>query len=157
MQDKINEYNEIHNKSIERIKLYCKDAVIGKLCTWLMTTNINPYSFFTDDMASRVGTATGMDGVMTTISHAVNDDGAISFVLVNGSPKIIFLNPNDFTDVEEFNQHCLNPLQKELQHTYGDYKVEVLDCTVDDIGEIIDAHNAAYKINFEMFSGEGDD
>lgn len=150
--EKIAHYNETHNQAIERIKMHCNDEKIGTLFTWLMTTELNPYSYLTEGWAERTSTATGMSALMDTIHHAVYDDGNISFVTVNGQPKIIFLNPNDFDCLDDFYPYCLSEFQKELQSSYDNYEVKLLECSVIDICTLIDEYEVGYTLEWHNFN-----
>lgn len=72
------------------------------LVRWMFENDVNPYDVFSSySYASLFSTFEGISGVMHIISHALHDDGDISFVKTNnGDARICFL-PHDIPDFEK--------------------------------------------------------
>ena len=65
------------------------------LVKWIIETDINPYSYLPQEWASSTESAEGMSSLCHVLHHAMYDDGDISFVSVNGKPRILFVHSGD--------------------------------------------------------------
>jgi len=72
------------------------------LCKWLFDTDINPYGLFhDDDWAESFDSAERFSSLCNEIYHAITDDGDISYVVVNKSPRIAFKHECDIKKIED--------------------------------------------------------
>lgn len=115
---------ENYKKAVEHINRCLTDDKYPELqaiTKLFMKTDVNPYGFLPEHFADGFDTAGGMSSLLGAIHHALYDDGDISFPLVNGEPRIVFLHPyEDF--YEDF---VLTETEKHLKKNYGsEYTVE---------------------------------
>lgn len=96
MIDKYAEFEKSYKESVEKIKEYETNIDMSKYTKWLMTTDINPYSFLDDGYAGMTSSAEGMSCLLDTIHHALIDDGEISFIKLDRQPIIRFIHSSDF-------------------------------------------------------------
>lgn len=77
-----------------------------KLSHWILNTDISIYEIFVmSSDAELCRSIEGMACMHSLISHALFDDGEISFVSFNERPLIIRADPRDFPNKESFFQH----------------------------------------------------
>lgn len=82
------------------------------LVRWMFENDVNPYGVFSSYAnASCFETFEGIDSIMHLISHALHDDGDISFVMTkSGDAKICFL----AHDEPDFEKRFLSDVSKAL-------------------------------------------
>ena len=71
------------------------------VATWIMTTELNPYSYLPEHWAGCVDTASGLNSLLGFIHHAMCDDGDIVFLKkkmrMNSSSGLVVTNVDEFT------------------------------------------------------------
>ena len=91
-----------------------------------------------------MSTATGCASLLHMIDHAVHDDGDITFVKVNGEPRITFA----WRHEDNFRDLVLTSQEKEFEARRIDriphfkYEVEILDIKPAEFGPLYDAYQA---------------
>lgn len=74
-----------------------------KLFHWILNTEENPYCYFVQGgHASWTYSVQGLDGLYSQIHHALEDDGELTFVTINGEPMIDFRGPWDFESDKKY-------------------------------------------------------
>lgn len=86
-----------HQEAMANIRSYFRpsDCDMISLAVWLCNTDANPYDFLPRVWAGLAETSTGMSSLLDVIRHALFDDGVITFVSVDGQPKIVFAEKDD--------------------------------------------------------------
>lgn len=139
-------FEKSHQEAIRSIKTFLEDDSYKDmqiLVKWLLITDANPYSFLPNHWASiAYGSAQGFSGLLMFIHHAVYDDGDISFVTVNGEPRIVFINKHDINPrnvLSESEQYSLN---MKLQCWKPTYEIVALDIAPNDFGNVYNEWHA---------------
>lgn len=81
------------------------------LVKWMLDTDANPYAYLPVELAGALDSAQGFASLLHYIHHALYDDGDITFVTVNGEPRIVFANQYD----EGFRDRALSPAEKDIE------------------------------------------
>lgn len=88
-------FDEFKKKYDEAIRLINRMAEepssIKELVNWLINTEHNPYSFLPENYAAGFCSAEGFASLLYMIHYAVEDDGDICFLMINGTPSIRFI------------------------------------------------------------------
>lgn len=126
---RIEEINKSHKESLDSINRYLTDENVGKYINWLANTEINPYSFLPEEMASGFGTSEGFEFICHMVHHALVDDGDISFVICGEQPKIIFQYRYDYVPKKVKEYKLINDEngKPKLDHILVDEKVKFLE------------------------------
>ncbi len=130
-----------YHEALSAINDYCisDNLEMKHIANWLMMTKANPYGIFcSEDISSLMGSAEGMSGLLSSIEHALTDDGDISFPVINGSPKISFRHKEE-TDVEK---HLLSNVERSTHKRMG-LKPTVM--WLDNVFEFTKNFDLAYK------------
>lgn len=139
---KFDTFKKNYEEAVETIHRFLKKPESMKgLVHWMMETNANPYSYLPEQWAGCVNSAEGFAGLLHYIHHAVEDDGDICFVKVNGEPRIVFAHPYDkgFKDKVLTNQEKViekRPILGKLRELY----IEVLSIEPNEFGKIYDEY-----------------
>lgn len=115
------------------------------LVRWMLTTDANPHSFLQEGYGGALSTAEDFAALLGTLHHALYDDGDVTFVTVDGEPRIVFAHEfdDDFKacvlskqeqDIEE--KWETNPLYKGRKLSYD---IQVLPKVPNDFGPLYDA------------------
>ena len=103
---------------------------------WLFETDINPYSFLPEVWADATFTATGMSSLFSMFHHAFVDDGDVTFVMVNGFPRIVFI---DRWDVEADPRRVLSDSEIDMhKRLKSEPSAEVLNITPVEFASLIE-------------------
>ena len=136
-------FKKNYDEAIETINSFLKGPEsMTELVKWLMTTDANSHSYLTQNWATSTYSAEGMAGLLNYIHHAVVDDGDITFVKVNGEPRIVFAHQFD----DNFRDVVLSPHEKEMEKRRKEYRInllyeiEVLDIKPNDFGKVYDEY-----------------
>lgn len=133
--------------SIERYQM-AGDEMSG-LVEWLLNTDANPYGFLPEGWAGAMGSAQGFSSLLHCIHHALYDDGEITFVSVDGEPRIVFY----WRHEEDFRNHVLSEQERQLEKMNGiEREVEVLECSANEFGKLYDEYRV--KDLQRCFSGD---
>lgn len=99
MMFEMKKFQDNFDQAIKTIEQYqTTQSTMQSLVEWMLTTDANPYSYLPEAYAGSVDSAEMFAGLLNTIHHALYDDGDITFVAVNGEPRIVFV---DRYDVEK--------------------------------------------------------
>lgn len=97
-KEKFEEFEKSYNDSIESIKRYQSDEDVGILVNWMLNSDDNPYSYLDDEHAHLLSTAEGFSFLSSILHHALVDDGDVTFLSVDGQPKILFVHKYDLKE-----------------------------------------------------------
>lgn len=140
MTDKYQKFIDKFEKDLAEIKTFeIGNPEIQQLLDWMLTTEVSPYSYLSDRWAGYTYTVSGMLSIFHTIHHAYYDDGAMSFVAVNGHPKIVFAHQSDYDSFESFVAAILSPAENQYSA-----KVEILDIAPNEFGPLVDDNELTY-------------
>lgn len=148
--DQFEKFNQSHFAAIEIIKRFMEpgryEPQMDKLVKWMLETDANPYSYLPEEWASAFGSAQGFASLLHYIHHAVYDDGEITFVRVNGGPRIVFACHEG--DDDKFRNLVLTEQEKEIEKRpiFGrcrPYEIEVLDITPNEFGPLYNEFQSA--------------
>lgn len=89
IEEKLKKFEKVYTDAVESIKRYQADEDVGDLVNWLLATDINPFSFL--DNGNLMSSAEGFDHLCHLLHHALVDDGDVTFLSVDGAPKIVFV------------------------------------------------------------------
>lgn len=119
-----------HQKSLKNIEKFLTnhDPEIMVLCNYLLETDANPYSFLPEKWASSLETSSGVESLFYMISHALQDDGEISFPIVNKEPRICFAYP----DCDNYEYYVLTNQERDIRERLGtEYVIEQCSGVID--------------------------
>lgn len=136
-------FKKNYDEAIETINGFLEGPEsMTELTKWLMTTDANPYSYLDHTWAGMSQTAEGMASLLNYIHHAVVDDGDITFVEVNGEPRIVFAHPSD----DYFRDVVLTSQEKQFEESrilrgMDRIDIHVLDIKPNDFGKVYDEYH----------------
>ena len=142
---KFQKFQETHDESIRTICLVLDDTTydppISGLVRWMLETDANPYSWLPPMWAGATYTAEGFASLVNNLYHATQDDGDVTFVSVNGTPRMVFYNRHD----HGFRDRVLTEQEKGLEKNDEiPYDVKVLDIRPDEFGPLYDTWHTAW-------------
>lgn len=108
-----------HQSALKNIIKHAKDEKyleLKALVEFFLETDINPYAFLPASYAGIFDTSTGLSSLIDVISHALYDDGDISFPIVNGEPRIVFANRFE----TDYKDKVLTNTEKEMEKRLND-------------------------------------
>ncbi len=114
---------------------------------WLLETDVNPYSFLAN--GDVLSSAEGFSSLLHKISHALYDDGDISFVTVDDEPRIVFM---DYEETEQERVSVLRQIEIENEKN-GLCRYEI--CKLKSVKEFIEAFEH-FNIKYEKLVFEND-
>lgn len=157
---RFNDFHDAYHSALDVIHKFMApgqyEPQMDGLVKWMLETDTNPYSYLPEIWGSALGTAEGFASLLQVISHALYDDGEITFVKVNGSPRIVFAwaNETNFRDYVLSNQE--KELEKKSIRGYGNpYEIEVLKITPNEFGPLCDEYNRAH-LKYHFFNDAED-
>ena len=107
------------------------------LVKWMLETDVNPYSYLPEHWAGAVKSAEGFASLVHMLSHALHDDGDVTFVKVDGVPRIVFA----WRHEDNFTSLVLSESEKErFAHYVSSPTIEVLDIEPNQFGVLCDAY-----------------
>lgn len=114
------------------------DYSMVSLVKWMMETDANPYSYLPHNWAGSTNNAEMFSSLLHTIHHALYDDGDITFVTVNGEPRIVFVWKHE----ENFRNYVLSDTEKDIENRHGEeqYEIAVLDIEPGEFGPLYDRY-----------------
>ena len=126
-------------QTIERLRT--EPSTMKDLVNWMLTTDANPYAYLPEGWASAMESADSFAALLHNIHHAVYDDGDITFVTVNGEPRIVFVWQHE----DNFRDYVLTRQEKELEkrEVFGrtrPYDIQVLKIEPHEFGPAYDAY-----------------
>lgn len=147
MMKRFEKYNEIHANAIASIKRRLEpgeyEPHMHLLVRWMLETDVSPYSYLPEGWAGALGTATGFDSLLSTMAHAIYDDGDITFVTVNDEPRIVFMHQHD----DGFEDLLLSSTERNLKARGSTYTIKVLDIEPNAFGALYDEYARADLIH----------
>lgn len=110
-------FEQNHLEHMEKIKKYLtsSEPEMMAFTKFLLETPANPYAILPEHWAGCTESSSGMRSLLNHIHHALFDDGEISFPIVNGEPKIVFVYSND----DDYENYALNWTQQHFRDTRG--------------------------------------
>ena len=141
---KLKSFQNRYNEAIETINQYLKGPESMKELThWLMTTDASSYCYLNDNWAGMTETAEGMAVLLNCIHHAIVDDGDITFVKVNGEPRIVFAHKFDDNFRETvLGQRGILSEKRYIARGLGPFQIEVLDIKPNEFGKVYDEYQS---------------
>ena len=88
------------------------------LANWMLNSGVNPYEYLPLEWAGSLSCASHFEMLLRTLHHSLYDDGDISFITVDGSPRIVFICHSD----DNFREKALR-----LQERYKEIEFLPLD------------------------------
>jgi hypothetical protein len=148
---KFDDFQRVHDAAIETIKQCLNNTTdsppMNELVRWMIETDANPYSYLPHNWAHSLETATDFESLLNQLHHALYDDGDVTFVTVDGCPRIVFANQYD----EGFRTRVLTKQEKELESVpirhggwYMHYDVQVLAIKPNEFGKLYDRYHIAW-------------
>ncbi len=96
MEKKFAAFEEDFRKKMETLRAALNDNDdVALLMRWIMTSDMNPFSYLPSAWAQLTHTGDGMHLLLCEIHHALLDDGDITFLVVNNAPCISFRDKHD--------------------------------------------------------------
>ena len=125
-------------KSINRFLESCPyEPQMNGLVKWMMETDANPYSYLPEGWAGSTGSAETFVTLLSVISHALYDDGDITFVTVDNEPRIVFV----WHGEDNFSDYVLSTSEKSTKKRQGvEYEIKVLDIKPNEFSPLYDAY-----------------
>lgn len=145
--DKFEKFDQAYKEAVETIKRFMEpcsyEPQMDGLVKWMLETDANPYAYLPQEWAGALDSAQGFASLLHYIHHAVYDDGEITFVRVNGEPRIVFAWHEG--DDAKFRDLVLNEQEKEIEkrRRCNPYEIEVLDIAPNEFGPLYDAYQTA--------------
>ncbi len=142
---KLKEFEKNYEDACAIIQKYLKpskmEPSMHELCAWMLKTDANPYAYLPESMAGGMDSAQGFVGILRTIEHALYDDGDLTFVSVNGEPRMVFASAHE----PGFERFVLSDTEKQIaENVYfkgkTTYEIKVLDITPSEFGPLYDAY-----------------
>lgn len=129
------------------------DRPMSSLVKWMMETEINPYGFLPENWAGTFKIAEDFRSLLRVISHALYDDGDMTFVSVNGQPRIVFENR---WDIAADHKLALSQTEQNTEKRTNrvHYKVEILDIKPAEFGSLVDAYERKQLRRYFMNDAE---
>lgn len=93
-------FEQNYRQAVSDIHMYRDFEPMSDLVAWLLETNTNPYGFLPQTWAGSLNSAEMFSSLLRTMHHAIVDNGDMTFISVNGEPKIIFLDKWNALDVD---------------------------------------------------------
>lgn len=137
-------FKKNYDGAIASIKTFLEpteyDPPMHELVKWMIETDANPYSYLPYYWAGCLENAQSFTSLLHMIHHALYDDGDITFVTVNGEPRIVFV----WRYEDNFNNYVLSDTEKDVVKRHGDdcYDIKVLDIKPSEFGSL---HDTYYK------------
>lgn len=128
-----------HLEHMEKIKKYLtsSEPEMMAIAKFLLKTEANPYAILPEHWAGCTESSSGMRSLLNHIHHALFDDGEISFPIVNGEPKIVFV----WEDTPNYDDYALNSTQQHFRDTRGvTYDIEQCQDVFDFIAKCTEYH-----------------
>lgn len=84
-------YEKTHKAALANIERHLtNENSMQPLVAWMLSTEIDPYVYLPEGVASNTDSSTGFSNLLNLIHHALYDDGEITFATLNGQPRIAF-------------------------------------------------------------------
>ena len=142
---KFQKFKKSYDESIESIEHILSPSTdeksLADLALWMLETDCNPYGFLSEQWAECLSTAEGFDSLLHHLHHALYDDGDVTFVTVDGRPRIVFAHRFD----DGFRERVLTKQELGLEPQFHKkYQIEVLDIDPSEFGPLYDKHHTAW-------------
>lgn len=124
-----------YKQALDDIEVYSTAPATAVLAQWMLSTEVLSRRFLPKGWTGALNGPGEFSGLLAVIHHALVDDGDIEFVSVNGMPRMVFCNRHE----EAFREVALTPYEQLQART----KVQVLDCTADEFGTLVEAADTA--------------
>lgn len=131
-----------YDEAIEYINssMGAQNSEMNELVKWLLETDYNPYGFLPENFAGHFNSAEGFASLLHMIHHAVYDDGDITFVRVDGEPRIVFIWKNE----ENLKDYALHAMELDnLKRGITTYDIDVMPIKPNEFGVLYDAYQVS--------------
>lgn len=123
-------FDKTHNAALANIERHLtNENSMQPLVAWMLSTEIDPYTYLPEDVASNTDSSTGFSHLLNLLHHALYDDGEITFVTVNGQPRIVFC----WEGEEGFEKEVIG---ENLLHIKDNFEVKVLKIEPNEFGKL---------------------
>ncbi len=125
--NRLDGFRKSYLDSLAVIEGYTLNPDMAAITNWILTTESNLFSAFVSGWGN-LHSAQECDALLSTIHHALVDDGDISFPVVNGEPRIALLSRWE----DNFRNIVLSTSEKEVEARMGKkYTITFLE-TIDE-------------------------
>lgn len=125
--NRLDGFRKSYIDSLKVIEGYTLDPVMSAITNWILTTEASLFSAFASGWGN-LHSAQECDALLSTIHHALVDDGDISFPVVNGEPRIALLSRWE----DNFRNIVLSTSEQEFEKRMGkEYTITFLE-TIDE-------------------------
>lgn len=147
---KFTEFKKNYDEAVESIIGFQDHPQMGGLVRWMMETETNPYGYLPSHYAGSLSSAEAFAGLLHMIQYSLYDDGDITFVTVNGEPRIVFAwkHEDNFRDLVLYDQEKEFESDPLLKTTY---KIKVLNIEPNEFGTVYDAYKIQFQEKWEHF------
>ena len=145
--NKLNDFKKSHEEALAAIQMFSEptkyNPPMDGLVRWMLETGANPYGYLPNN-GNALGSAESFAGLLYSISHALYDDGDITFVSVNGEPRIVFAHRTE----DNIRNMALSPVEREREcgvnppYSYypAEYEIKILDIEPNQFGQLYDEY-----------------
>lgn len=156
MSNKLKEFQKSYEDAVEAIKTFSEPTMYNPpmdgLVRWMLETEANPYGYLPNN-GSSLSSAESFAGLLYSISHALYDDGDITFVSVNGEPRIVFAHKSE----DNIRSMALSPVEQErecgVNSPYSwypaEYEIKILDIEPNQFGQLYDEYTTKLHKEWE--------
>lgn len=130
-------FKSLYDESIDYINGYIekRDELMSDLVEWMLNTDENPYAFLPEGWAGSLSSAEGFASLVQCMHHAIYDDGDITFLTVNGEPRISFV----WRHEDNLRNYVLTTIEKDMEsREQVEYEIKILDIKPNEFGLIYD-------------------
>jgi hypothetical protein len=145
--NKFDEFQKTYDQAIKTIRTFQtpgehEEPPMDGLVNWMLETDANPASFLPRGWSFSLRTAEGFAEILQTIHHALYDDGDITFVAVDGEPRITFVDRYD----DKFRENILYPSEINFEKLgkVREYDIQILDIEPNEFGSLYDMYQKKY-------------
>lgn len=137
MEDYQNRFYEDFQLVLSNIESYRVNSLMDDFTDWLLYTEANPYSFLPEGYEESLFNPYDTLSLLRQIHHAVYDDGEITFLTVNGQPRIEFANKHETDFNRMFEKHTTRAIGYTRKA-----EIEILDIEINDFPQICEDNHS---------------
>ena len=123
-------YNSF-TESINKLHEYINDKDISFFANWIMNTTINPHSYLPEEYADNINNAEWMVSLISTVRHAIIDNGNMTLMIIDGRPSIKFQDSHDIPKLTRLKRYVLRD-----ENNKATIATKEVDCVVQYISTI---------------------
>ena len=141
-------FEERHRKALDDIQKYIDNTPkdFSDFIKWLLKTHIKACNFLPDGWGRSLDSAGDFLGLVSVLNHSLYDDGDLTFIKVNGKPRIDLHWHKD----DKFEELALTSYEIHCRDHFGvSFRVEILNVTIPEfIKEVEEYEKLALKKHF---------